>query len=42
MELRLELVAVVGANSVDSKGEFFDHIIHKINRVFLGMFLVDF
>jgi hypothetical protein len=41
VEFRLELMPVVGANSVDAERELFDHEVHKVNRVGLVVPLVD-
>jgi len=41
MELGLEFVAIVGANSMYPKRELGNHIIHKINGICLSVAPVD-
>lgn len=42
MKLRLELMAVVGADLSDAKREFLDDVVCEVDGIGLGMVLVDF
>ena len=42
VELCLELVAIIGPDFFDPKGKLFDDVVDKIDRVGLGMLLIDF
>lgn len=42
MELGLELLAVISADLSDTERELFDDVIDEVDRVSLGMLLVDF
>ena len=41
MKLRLELVAAVSTNLLDTKREFFNDMIDEVNRIFLSMPVID-
>ena len=42
VKLGLEFMTVVGADFLDTKKEFFDDMINKVNRVSLCVFEVNF
>lgn len=42
MELRLELVTIVGMNILDAKRNLADYVVEKVDRAGLGMGPVDF
>ena len=41
MELSLELMTVIGADLADTERELIDDVIDEVDRVSLGMLLVD-
>ncbi len=42
VEERLELVAAVGSNGSNAERELLDHIVDEVDRIGLGVALVDF
>ncbi len=38
MEFSLELMAIVRTDRVDAKRDLFDHLVHKVDGVFLCVF----
>ncbi len=41
MELRLELVTIVGSDFAYTEGELFNDVVDEVDRVGLGMFFID-
>ena len=41
MELGLELVTIIGAHFANAEWELFDDVVNEVDRVCLGMLLVD-